>query len=115
MKIVPIELKAISERAAVDAFIDHTSNVAFSLTLRKSQAMYLIDLHDHGHSGVIGHYSHFITILNGLEKRGLVRREINKKERCYKFVVSEPGKLVVQMLKLIGHVGKCKAKDQSNG
>lgn len=123
MGVKSIKAKGITEKAALSQFAEYTSSATFVLTLTKRQITFLIDLHDCGQGPMHGRYNHFIASLNGCERRGLVgRKVIHEKGPSfgggrgwrYEFFVTEAGKHVVALLKLVGHRGEIAQGDTAN-
>lgn len=116
MAVKSVKAKAITEKAALNQFAEYTSSAAFVLSLTKRQITFLIDLHDCGQDSMHARYNHFIASLHGCERRGLVGRNVvhhrsydDRRGWTYQFFVTEAGKHVVALLKLIGHKGEISA------
>ena len=117
MSVESVKAKAITEKAALNQFVEYTSSASFVLTLTKRQITFLIDLHDCGQGLMHARYNHFIASLNGCERRGLVGRKVIHEGRSfsggrgwrYEFFVTEAGKHVVALLKMVGHQGELSA------
>lgn len=124
MSVSALKAKRVTEKAALNAFSEYTSSATFALTLTKRQITFLIDLHDCGQGMMCARYNHFIASLHGCQRRGLVGQEVvyheaemfsNGKGWAYRYFVTEPGKHVVALLKLVGHKGELAISDNKEG